>query len=46
MTDAQLEYHECNLDVAYQEMDRRQAQGEDMSEYTVCPLTYDIVKAR
>ena len=38
------EAHEYNLDCAYQEIERREAQGEDMSAYTVNHITYAIEK--
>ena len=39
------EAHEHNLDVAYQEIERREAQGEDMSRAYVDTNTYAIVFA-
>lgn len=36
------EAHEFNLDCAYQEIERREAQGEDMSRAYVDPVTYEI----
>lgn len=44
MTKAQA--HEYNLDAAYQAMESRDAQGEDMSDYYVDEKTYEIKKGQ
>lgn len=36
--------HDQNMDAAQRQIDRREAEGEDMSDYTVDPKTYKIVK--
>jgi Arc/MetJ-type ribon-helix-helix transcriptional regulator len=38
--------HEYNLDAAQREMDRRHAEGEDMTGAKIDKKTYEIVKAR
>lgn len=38
------EAHEYNLDAAYQALEARDAQGEDMSNYYVDEQTYEIKK--
>lgn len=38
------EAHECNLDVAQRELDRRAAEGEDVSDLIVDAKTAAIVK--
>ncbi len=40
------EAHEANLDAAWREISRRQAEGEDMRGASVCPRTYAIKKPR
>lgn len=42
MNAKQREAHECNLDAAQREIDARQAQGEDMSDYRINQRTYAI----
>ena len=42
----QQKAHEYNLDAAQREMDRRQAQGEDMTGATIDNKTYNIVKPK
>lgn len=37
------EAHECNIDVAQRELDRRSAEGEDVSLLAVCQRTAQIV---
>lgn len=36
--------HELNIDAAQREIDRRSAEGEDMTGATICPRTYAIRK--
>lgn len=38
------EAFECNLDAAQRELDRRAAEGEDVSDLIVCARTARIVK--
>jgi len=38
--------HEYNLDAAQREMDRREAQGEDMTGAKIDPKTYEIIKPK
>lgn len=38
--------HEKNMDAAQREMDSREAEGEDMSNYVIDPKTYKIVKKK
>jgi len=37
--------HEFNLDAAYREIESREMQGEDMSDYYVDETTYAIIKS-
>ena len=37
--------HEFNLDAAYREIESREMQGEDMSDYYVDENTYAIIKS-
>lgn len=36
--------HEFNMDAAQRELDRREAEGEDMTGATIDPRTYAIIK--
>jgi hypothetical protein len=38
--------HEYNMDAAQREMDRREAQGEDMTGAKIHPKTYEIIKPK
>jgi len=42
----QSQAHEYNLDAAQREMDRREAEGEDMSGARINPKTYEIIKPK
>lgn len=42
----QSQAHEYNLDAAQREMDRREAEGEDMSGARIDPKTYEIIKPK
>jgi hypothetical protein len=45
-TDRIEKAHGHNMAAAQRAMDRRQAEGEDMSDYKIDPTTYEIVKAK
>lgn len=46
LTPKQKRAHEYNMDSAQRDMDAREQQGEDMSNATIDPNTYEIVKGK
>jgi hypothetical protein len=46
ISEGSKEAHEQNMDAAQREMDSREAEGEDMSNYVIDPKTYKIVKKK
>jgi len=46
MSAQQRKAHEHNMDAAQREMDRREAEGEDMTGARIDPKTYEIIKSK